>query len=610
MKKIPYYKNKDLLRDLFQFVAPYQRKFWWGTLIRIISDLAWLYPAFAVGVLIDYLTINMMQVDPWYVFWILFIFLIASFLHYVGRDLAKYLIYQTGENAALDAAHKTLAHLISLDISWQEKENSGNKMKRISHGQEGIKNLVRIYVDLLIESSINAVFIIFILAAFDGVVAGAMTLYVISYYFLSLALLKRAKDQSHVVNVQEEHVQGQFFEIINNITTVKWMGLEKTLLVTFQKVLKRLMKEIKLRIMYFRIQSGTLGLFNELFRITLIGYIVYGITQGNYGVGLLAIFLNYFTKMQLAADELAVVTSEFIIQKIRISRMMGILQEQPNVENAGSLSFPKKWKKIEFKNLNFSYQNQKYLYDLNLTINRGEKVGIIGLSGAGKTTIFKLLLKLYTNYEGQILIDDVSLQDIRREEYLKHTAVVLQDTEVFNLSLADNITLSSPKRSAKNLKRALETAHIKEFLYKLPEGINTLIGEKGVKLSGGEKQRVGIARAVYKKPEVLFLDEATSHLDIDSEEMIQDSLKKFFKNITAIVIAHRLSTIKEMDRIIVMKAGRIIEQGSFSYLMSKKGEFHRLWNKQSKTGKINGDQPENEQNPFPEKEQKLDIPVE
>ena len=586
MNHLPIYRNTDLIKDLIAFVAPYKKKFWWGTILRIISDIAWLYPAIAVGLLIDYLTLNISNVDPWYVTLILGIFLLCSFLHYIGRDVAKYLIYQVGENAALDAAHRTLSHLISLDISWQEKENSGNKMKRISHGQEGIKHLVRIYVDLLIESTINTVFIIFILGAFDTLIAATMILYVVSYYILSLLLLRRAKDQSHRVNIQEEHVQGQFFEIINNITTVKWMGLEKPLLLTFQHILKKLMKAIKLRIRYFRIQSGSLGVFNEIFRITLLAYIVYGITQGNYGVGLLAIFLSYFTKMQLAADELAVVTSEFIIQKIRISRMMGILLEKPEVELSGTLKFPKRWKKLELKNLSFSYQKQKYLYDVNLTINRGEKIGIIGLSGAGKTTILKLLLKLYKDYEGQILFDDVSLQDIKREEYLKHTAVVLQDTEVFNLSLADNITLSSTKRSKKDLDRAMEITHINEFLYKLPEGMKTLIGEKGVKLSGGEKQRVGIARAVYKKPQLLFLDEATSHLDIDSEEMIQDSLKKFFENITAIVIAHRLSTIKEMDRIIVMKAGRILEQGSFSYLMSKKGEFYRLWNKQAKKDKM------------------------
>ncbi|MGE3278240.1 MAG: ABC transporter ATP-binding protein [Candidatus Altimarinota bacterium] len=586
MNHLPVYRNTDLIKDLVGFTSPYKKMLWWGTILRIISDVAWLYPAIAVGLLIDYLTEHLADFDPRYVVMILGIFLVCSFLHYVGRDIAKYLIYQAGENAALDAAHRTLTHLISLDISWQEKENSGNKMKRISHGQEGIKNLVRVYVDLVIESSINAVFIIIILGTFDRLIAVTMVVYVISYYVLSLLLLRRAKEQSHRVNVQEEHVQGQFFEIINNITTVKWMGLEKPLLMTFQQILKRLMKEIKLRIKYFRIQSGSLGVYNELFRITLLAYIVYGITQGDYGVGLLAIFLSYFTKMQLAADELAVVTSEFIIQKIRISRMMGILQEQPEVELTGSKPFPKKWKKIELKNLNFSYQKQKYLYDVNLTINRGEKIGIIGLSGAGKTTILKLLLKLYKDYEGQILFDDVSLQDIKREDYLKHTAVVLQDTEVFNLSLQDNISLSSTKRSKKDLERSMEIAHINEFLYKLPEGVKTLIGEKGVKLSGGEKQRVGIARAVYKKPQILFLDEATSHLDIDSEEMIQDSLSTFFENITAIVIAHRLSTIKEMDRIIVMKAGRIIEQGSFAYLLKKKGEFHRLWRKQSKKDNI------------------------
>jgi len=586
MKRPPHYRNADLLKDLMGFISPYKKKFWWGTFLRIISDIAWLYPAIAVGLLIDYLTEHISDVDPWYIVLILAIFLLCSVLHYVGRDVAKYLVYQAGEGGALDAAHRTLTHLISLDISWQEKENSGNKMKRISHGQEGIKHLVRIYVDLLIESSINTILIIFILGTFDGVIAGAMIMYVVTYYFLSLLLLRRAKDQSHRVNVQEEHVQGQFFEIINNITTVKWMGLEKPLLMTFQKILKKLMKEIRLRIKYFRIQSGSLGVYNELFRITLLAYIVYGITQGDYGVGLLAIFLSYFTKMQLAADELAVVTSEFIIQKIRISRMMGILKQQPEVELSGSLPFPKNWKKIELRNLSFSYHKQKYLYDLNLTIHRGEKIGIIGLSGAGKTTILKLLLKLYKNYEGQILFDDISLQDIRREDYLKYTAVVLQDTEVFNLSLEDNICLSSTKRNKKDLERAMEIAHVNEFLYKLPEGIKTMIGEKGVKLSGGEKQRVGIARALYKKPQLLFLDEATAHLDIDSEEMIQDSLSTFFENITAIVIAHRLSTIKEMDRIIVMKAGRIIEQGSFSYLMKKKGEFYRLWKKQSKKDNI------------------------
>ncbi len=153
---------------------------------------------------------------------------------------------------------------------------------------------------------------------------------------------------------------------------------------------------------------------------------------------------------------------------------------------------------------------------------------------------------------------------------------------MFNFSLKDNVTISLPHDEfhAKAFNESISTAHITDFLYKLPQGVDTLVGEKGIKLSGGEKQRLGIARAIYKQPDLLLLDEATSHLDLESEEKIQDSLHQFFKKVTAIVIAHRLTTIKEMDRIIVLEDGRIIEDGTFAQLQRKKGRFHELWEKQ------------------------------
>jgi ABC-type multidrug transport system fused ATPase/permease subunit len=158
----------------------------------------------------------------------------------------------------------------------------------------------------------------------------------------------------------------------------------------------------------------------------------------------------------------------------------------------------------------------------------------------------------------------------------------LQDTEVFNFRLRDNITLANIKdaNDEKRLQQAIEVAHVTDFLGKMPQGLDTEIGEKGIRLSGGEKQRVGIARAVFKQPDLLFLDEATSHLDLESEEKIRDSLHCFFQSVTAVVIAHRLSTIKEMDRIIVLEEGRIIEEGPFEELYAKKGRFHELWEKQ------------------------------
>ncbi|MDF2379044.1 MAG: ABC transporter ATP-binding protein [Candidatus Gracilibacteria bacterium] len=575
------YTTLDLIRDLGSFVKPYRKKFLLGTVIRLVSDIVWLYPAVAVGLMIDHLT-ESPQYDQQYISVILVLWAVASLLHYLGRDTAKYFIYYVAEQSGLDASYKTLKHLISLDLSWQEKENSGNKMKRIMHGYEGFNRLIRIFVDLVCESSVNAVFVLLILATFDPVIAGGMFLYMMTYYIISLFFLRKAKDQAYVVNKEEEHVQGQFYQIINNINTVKWLGLDRTLLPRFKGILTQLLSEIRKRILYFRRRAGVLGIYNDIFRISLLFYIIVGISNGDFKVGILAIFFSYFTKIQNAADELAMVTAEFIIQKIRIRRMMGILKQVPTVELTGGKNFPIRWKQLEIKNLSFAYNTRKYINRLDLTIKRGEKIGIVGLSGAGKTTLFKLLLSLYENYEGQILFDKTPLSEIKRSSYLEHTAVVLQETEVFNFSLADNISLAGKKKNEKQLEKAMEVAHIKEFLHKLPEGDNTLIGEKGVKLSGGEKQRVGIARAVYKNPQILFMDEATSHLDIDSEQMIQDSLKKFLSGITAVVIAHRLSTIKEMDRIVVMKEGRISEQGSFQYLMQKKGEFYRLWNKQIK----------------------------
>ena len=221
------------------------------------------------------------------------------------------------------------------------------------------------------------------------------------------------------------------------------------------------------------------------------------------------------------------------------------------------------------------------LKDISFEVKRGERIGIVGLSGAGKSTLFKLLLKEHELYKGEISIDDTSLHRIKKSSYLKEVAVVLQDTEVFNFSLRNNITIvGTGNDTDQQVKTATDIANVKDFIDKLPHGMDTIIGEKGVKLSGGEKQRLGIARAVYKKPQILFLDEATSHLDLESEQKIRDSLHKFFQKVTAIVIAHRLTTIKEMDRIIVIEKGRIIEIGSFDELYEKRGRFFELWEKQ------------------------------
>jgi ATP-binding cassette subfamily B protein len=295
------------------------------------------------------------------------------------------------------------------------------------------------------------------------------------------------------------------------------------------------------------------------------------------------LFYGYFGALTGSIGNFSDVAQEVATYKANIGRLTEMLDEPITIDNEkDKVQFPPVWQFITIKNLSFTYGDTPVLRSIDLEIKKGEKVGIVGLSGAGKSTLFKLLLKEYENYEGEIFIGEIPLKTIKKSSYVEHMAAVLQETEVFNMSLKQNITLANSNAADNEIlfDQALDIAHVKDFLPKLKDGVETRIGEKGVKLSGGERQRLGIARAVFKQPEILFLDEATSHLDIESEQKIQDSLKKFFKNVTAVVIAHRLSTVKEMDRIIVIEGGKIIEEGTFEKLYANDGRFRDFWDKQ------------------------------
>lgn len=576
------YPNWSLIKDLVSFIRPYKGKFLWGTFFRVTSDVLWLFPIWAISEIITFAT-NYQTGDSLQYFWILMgtVVLIALY-HFPAHDIAKYFIYNVAENVGIDARIKTIKHMFKLNASWHEKENSGNKIRKMHHGGDGLMTIIRLYVELLIESSINLIAITIIFFQIKTELALILLFFFFSYFLLALKLTKKASTQAYAANVEWEVLEGTIFEAVNNISTIKSLHLGGNIIVYLKRAAKKLKEEIRKRVSRFRIRRGFLNTYQELFRQAIIFYTAWHVFQGNFEVGIIALVLLYFNKIRESAGEFAQVTNDWVIAKIAIMRMKDILNEKPTIEMSGTKIFDKNWEKIHIKNLHFSYDKYKVLKDFSLTIKKGERIGIVGLSGEGKSTLFKLLLKLYDNYTGDIFFDKKDLRTIKATSFIRQVAVVPQDTELFNLSLRENITLS-PNHNAKQnnrLKRAIKIAHVKDFMHKLPNGVESMIGEKGIKLSGGEKQRVGIARAIYRHPQILLLDEATSHLDIESEKKIQEALHQFFTETTAIVIAHRLSTIKEMDRIIIMKRGKVEESGNFEQLMKKKGEFYRLWKKQ------------------------------
>lgn len=236
---------------------------------------------------------------------------------------------------------------------------------------------------------------------------------------------------------------------------------------------------------------------------------------------------------------------------------------------------------IKFEHVTFSYGKNKVLKDFSLEIKPQEKVGIVGLSGAGKTTLCNLLLRMYDVDAGSVKVDGIDVRDIQQESLLKNISFVPQDTTLFNRTVMENIRFAKPSATKAEVIDAAKKAYIHDFISRKPNGYRTLIGNNGIKLSGGERQRVSIARALLKNAPILILDEATSALDSKNEIMIQKSLQVAMRGKTTLVIAHRLSTLRHMDRIIVIKNGKIIEAGSHKQLIRQKGAYSLLWNMQT-----------------------------
>lgn len=581
---LPAYSNIALARDIWRFLKPYKWRFLFVTCARLTGDIARLYPALAFAQIISYLG-NYQSGQSLMPVWQLIGFAgVAHLIHISGRQIAKIVGFRLAEYICLEAQLKTLQHLFLLDLSWHEKENSGNKMKRLQKGSDGMNLVIRMWINNFLEIAVNFVGVTVVFAAFDIHISLAILAFLIVYSLISRAFMKKATALSHQVNIGEEEIQGLAYEAVNNIRSVKVLGMSAPLEKRVRKKTESVFTLIRRRIFWYQSRDWVLVIFGNAFSLTMMTFIALGIASGKYELGLLILFIEYFRKIWENIEEMARVMLDFIVAKYSVYRLTEILAEPVGIDREqGKKNFPAEWDKIEVRNLSFGYRkDQTILRDISFTIKRGEKIGIVGLSGAGKSTLFKLMLKEHENYGGEVLIGDTPLRDIRRTSFFRHSAVVLQDTEVFNFTLKDNVMLANPQETGNDalLKQAVATAHVKDFLKRLPEGLETYIGEKGVKLSGGEKQRVGIARAVFKQPDILFLDEATSHLDMESEEKIRDSLHQFFQKVTAIVIAHRLSTIKEMDRILVLEGGKIIEQGTFQELYAKKGRFHELWEKQ------------------------------
>ncbi len=575
------YSYRDFLRFVWSLVRPYRARFWWATALRLSADLVWLYPSYGIARAItilgrpqsDHVPHEVIMIGVWWG--------LATIWRTISMYLSQYYGFGVAERAGIDAQRMTTAHLLRLDMSWQQREGAGNKMKRIDRGSLAVTRSVRIWFMAAVEIFVNLFGMIFIISRITPGLGLGLVVFVVTFLVLSTFMTRYASAMETIVDEKEEEIHGLAFEGVNNIRTVKTLDLGPTIMRRLETEWNDLFKKIQTRIRRFRNRSTVLNTWGQLFRYVSMAIVVVGIVHGHYTIGFLVLFQTYFNRLWESVNQISELAPDIVTAKYAVARIAHILNEPVQIDRTeGKRPFPTSWSMLTIGDLSFSYESTPVLEHISLSVRRGERVGIVGLSGAGKSTLFKLLLKEHEATIGNIHLDDVPLIDIDRRDYLRSVAAVLQDTEVFNYTLRENITIARPDGTEAELQEALAVAHVQDFLHKLPKGLDTIIGEKGFRLSGGEKQRVGLARAIFKRPQLLLLDEATSHLDIESERSIQDSLQHVFRSVTAIVIAHRLTTIQQMDRILVLEQGHILESGSFAELLAANGRFATLWNQQ------------------------------
>lgn len=579
-----FYTTSQFVRDIASYIRPYKGQFFAGFIFRVTSDLARLIPAWAISQIVLELSSGSPRES---VMRPLLIWAAAAAYFPWTHNFSKYLGFQVAEKASLDLYKDAIGHIFRLDLSWQETENSGNKLKKIDKGLDGVNVSIRTFFVTLIEAAVNIVGIILIFSSQDWALTASLLGFVIVYFSLGTYLLKKAVRQERVVNKKFENLGGLAFESVNNVQTIKALGIDAGILRAISEKVADLIPAIKKRIIYFQTQGGALYTFQVVYIVSASAWIISSILAGRFDVSVFVLFVGLYHRVETSTKELTEGIQMLSLAKIWVSRAMSILKTEPSIEHPTRIStqkdYPSDWKELAIENVGFAYKKGYILKDISFTVRRGEKIGIVGLSGAGKSTLFKLLLDLYENYEGSISLDHLPLKEIKRQSYIDHVSVVLQDTELFDMTLRENIELARPtqlSQSHTELMAAIKDSHLNEVVKDLPSGIDTLIGEKGFKLSGGQRQRLGIARALYRQPDILLLDEATSHLDAHSEKEIQKALVENIGKFTTIVIAHRLSTIKAMDKIVVLEKGKIVEIGSFDELLKKSGQFASMWQEQ------------------------------
>ncbi|WP_298778265.1 ABC transporter ATP-binding protein [uncultured Polaribacter sp.] len=518
---------------------------------------------------------------------LVFICLLALSLFFLKnffRYLASYVITFLRTGIVKDLRDNLYSKIVELPLSYFTEKRKGDIIARMTSDVQEVENSILSSVQVIVREPLTVIISISIMLYMSL----QLTLFVfillpVSGFIIS-SISKKLKSKSKKAQKETGNFLSFIEETLSGLRIIKGFNAEK---VIEDKFITSTQNFKKLTTSVFHRQTLASPMSEFLGSATIIAILWYGGSEVLSNTSALQPdeFFGYIVLFYTVLNPIKLITTTFYnIQKGEASaeRIMSVLNTENSIKDKPNATIKEDFNnQIEFRNISFKYKDEFVLENFSLTINKGETVALVGQSGSGKSTLANLITRFYDVNKGEVIIDENNIKDITKKSLRDLMGIVSQDSILFNDAIANNIKLGTQNATDEAILEAAKIANADEFIQNLPNKYNTNIGDSGNILSGGQKQRLSIARAVLKNPPIMILDEATSALDTESEQLVQVALEKMMQNRTSLVIAHRLSTIQKADKIVVMKKGKIVEQGKHDELLAKKGEYFKLVSMQS-----------------------------
>ncbi|AUP81100.1 ABC transporter ATP-binding protein [Flavivirga eckloniae] len=575
-------KSKVTITQAFKTIIwPRRNLVFIGLILIIIKSLAGLILPWQSKVLLDEV-VPSKDMDMLYN--LIAIVLGAIFLQSVTSFLLTRILSVQAQYLISELRAQVQKKVLSLPISFFDNTKSGALVSRIMSDVEGVRNLIGTGLVQLVGGTFTAIISLIILIKLNP----WMTLFVFVplsiFGYVALRAFKYIRPVFRKRGKINEEVKGRLTETLAGVRVIKAFNAEEQENKIFEKGIERLFQNVKKSLTATALMTSSSTFLIGVATTGIMAIGGYYMIQSEMTTGEFLFFtliLGFMIAPIIQMSNIGSQLTEALAGLDRTEELMNMTAEEDN-ENR-TVQLERIEGEIVFDNVSFAYEEGKeVLYDINFRAPAGSTTALVGSSGSGKSTIAGLSATFLSPKSGKVTIDNQDLSKVKLNTYRQYLGVVLQDEFLFEGTIKENIMFPRPDATEGELQNAVKAAYVNEFTDRFEDGLNTLIGERGVKLSGGQRQRLAIARAILADPKIIILDEATSSLDTESEALIQKSLTELIKDRTTIVIAHRLSTIRKADQILVIEAGRIVERGTHDELIALNGRYYDLYTYQAK----------------------------